>query len=307
MVLHTLRPPLPALRRAYERYGRRLPGLAELLLTVLLAQATASLVWKLVPTSTTGAWRAPQLGAATANPAAAQGPQVQLIASSHLFGEYQAPADPVLTELSSAPDTRLDLTLLGILSATTERGSRALISASSGEEKPYAIGDDVARGVSLQAIFSDRVILSRAGQLETLRLDKNAPAAPLQGGYGSDAAREGDGGDGGDGSEPTTAAMLTSIREQVLTDPSRASDYIRVQPASSGGQLRGYRIYPGKERAAFTAAGLRPGDLVTQVNGIQLNDANTALQMLGQLSQSSSVSMVIERGGQPQTVNLNFN
>lgn len=306
MVLHALRPPLPALRRAYERYGRRLPGLAELLLTVLLAQAAASLVWKLVPPPSGSTWRAPGPAAATGgNPTtAAQGPQVGLIASAHLFGEYQAPADPVLSELSSAPDTRLDLTLLGILSATSERGSRALISASSGEEKPYAIGDDVVRGVSLQAIFPDRVILARAGQLETLRLDKNAPAAPLQGGYGSDAAQEGD---VGDGSEPATAAMLTSIREQVLTDPSRASDYIRVQPASSGGQLRGYRVYPGKERAAFTAAGLRPGDLVTQVNGIQLNDANTALQMLGQLSQSSSVSMVVERGGQPQTVNLNFN
>lgn len=303
MVLNALRPP-PALQRAYERHGRRLPGLAEIVLTVLLAQAAAGLAWKLVPAPTSGAWRAPRPGAPAANIGApARGPQAQLIASSHLFGEYQAPADPVLSELSSAPDTRLDLTLLGILSATADRGSRALISSSDGQEKPYAIGDDVVRGVTLQAIFPDRVIFARAGQLETLRLDKNAPATPLPGGYGNEAEPDRD---GGTEIESTAGEILSSVREQLLTDPSRAADYIRVQPSASGGQLRGYRIYPGKERAAFAAAGLRPGDLVTQVNGIQLNDANTALQMLGQLSQSSSVTVVVERGGQPQTVNFNF-
>ena len=67
-------------------------------------------------------------------------------------------------------------------------------------------------------------------------------------------------------------------------------------------------LYPiSSDRAIFTAAGLRPGDLVTEVNGIQLNDANTALQMLGQLSSATSLTVVVERGGQPQTVNVNFN
>lgn len=300
MAVTALRPP-PALLRAYERHGRALPRVAEVVLVVLLAQAAATLAWRLVPAPEGAGWKPPVLSPGAAHPAgASQGPNVELIAATHLFGEYQAPADPVLSELSAAPDTRLDLTLLGILAATAERGSRALIASSNGDEKPYAVGDDVVRGVSLQAIFPDRVILSRAGQLETLRLDKDAPAAALPG-----VARAADG-DAGSASTDTTV-LLSNIRQELLNDPSKAAEYIRIQPSSNGGQLRGYRLYPGRNRNAFAAAGLRPGDLVTQVNGIQLNDANTALQMLGQLSQANSLTVVVERGGESQTLSVNFN
>jgi general secretion pathway protein C len=73
-----------------------------------------------------------------------------------------------------------------------------------------------------------------------------------------------------------------------------------------GGQLKGYRVYPGKDRSAFTAAGLRPGDLVTSVNGVQLDDPAKALQMLGDLGQAGQVNLVVERGGQSQNISINL-
>lgn len=292
-----------SLLRVWERHGRSLPSVAEVVLAILLAVAAAELLWKLVPAPEAAAWRPPSVVPASVPAGRNHGPNVDLIVNAHLFGQYQAPADPVLTELSEAPDTRLDLTLLGILAATAEKGSRALIASSAGDEAPYSIGSDVVRGVSLQAIFPDRVILSRNGQLETLRLDKDAPAKPLS----ADSYQDEDEDVMEEESENDTGSMLSNIREEVMSDPSRASNYIRVQPASNGGQLRGYRVYPGRDRTVFTAVGLRPGDLVTQVNGIQLNDANTALQMLGQLSNSNSLTVVVERGGQQQTVNVNLN
>lgn len=294
----TSAPALPAaLTRFLERRAGLFPRVAEIVFVILLAQALAVLAWKLVPAPEGSGWQVPTASAPGAAQAA-RGPDVERIASAHLFGEYVPPADPEAAALSEAPDTRLDLTLLGILAATAERGSRALIAASNGEEKPYAIGDDVVRGARLQAIFPDRVILARAGQLETLRLDKDAPRATPSTARPATADR---------GLGEDTTQMLSNIRQELLSDPSKAAEYIRVQPASSAGQLRGYRLYPGRNRAAFNAVGLRPGDLVTQVNGIQLNDANTALQMLGQLSQSNNITVVVERGGQQQTVNVNFN
>lgn len=296
-----LRPP-PSLIRAWERHARVLPRLIETLLVILLALALAQLFWKLVPVPESAVWSAPPAPPSPASVAASRGPNVDLVAEAHLFGQYQAPAEQDLSELEEAPDTQLDLTLLGILAATMERGSRALINASNGEEKPFAIGDDVVRNVTLQAIFPDRVILSRNGKLETLRLDKNAPPRSLRSQQRSEEVAF----DSEDEYTDQNTSLLSDIREELLADPSRASDYIRVQPASSGGQLRGYRIYPGRNREAFSSAGLRPGDLVTQVNGIQLNDANTALQMLGQISSANSLTVVIERGGQVQTLNVNF-
>src|SRR3546814_16085390 len=73
------------------------------------------------------------------------------------------------------------------------------------------------------------------------------------------------------------------------------SSDLRVQPANVNGQMKGFRVYPGRERGAFNQLGLRPGDLVTQVNGIQLDDSQKALQMLTELSKANSISLTVER------------
>lgn len=273
----------------------RLPPFVTLGLAVALGLGLARLLWLLVPVPAHMAWEPPP-GSARAAPAARSGGDLQQLLSAQLFGAYAADSAPAVA-LDSAPETRLNLVLSGIFAGSRETDSRALIAPQGGEEKPYAIGADVVRGVSLHAIFPDRVVLSRQGNLETLRLDKDAPSSgfspPLAG--------------GGPGTQNIAVPALAAVREQILQDPAKAAEFIRIQPLSEDGSLRGYRIYPGRDRSIFNSAGLRPGDLVTAVNGIQLNDAQNALQMLNDLSQASSVSLVIERGGQSQTLNVSLN
>lgn len=291
-----------ALGGAYERHARWLPQLAKLVLAIVLARLLADFLWLWVPVPAGAAWRPAPVDAPAAAPARS-GPDAERVASAHLFGAWRAPADPVLSEMAQAPDTRLSLSLLGILAADRDRESRALIGAQGGEEKPYAVGDDVVRGVTLQAIFPDRVILSRNGQLETLRLDKASPGAPLAADGPADRGES----LAGQVVDGATAQQLAQIREQILADPSKASDYIRIQPANINGQQRGYRIYPGRDRTVFNGAGLRPGDLVTSINGVELDDPARALQMLGDLSQASTLNLTIERGGVQQAVTVNLN
>jgi len=287
---------------AYERHGRWLPAAARLLLALLLARLLAEFVWLWVPTPEASAWKpAPPPTLAVSGAASANGPNAELVAGAHLFGDYQAPASPELVEMDQAPETRLSLTLLGILAADRDKESRALIGSQDGEEKPYSVGDDVVRGVNLQAIFPDRVILARNGQLETLRLDKDKAGAPLAPGTASAPASAAPAGN------TDTAQMLSTIRDQLLNDPSKASDYIRIQPANINGQQRGYRIYPGRDRSVFSGAGLRPGDLVTSVNGVQLDDPARALQMLGDLSSAGTLNLTVERGGSQQAITVNLN
>jgi len=285
---------------AYERHGRLAPALAKVLLALWLAQLLARTMWLLVPTPPAAAWKPapPAIGSAN-SPTADKGPNAEMVASAHLFGDYQAPANQELDQMGKAPDTRLSLTLLGILAADGDKQSRALIGTQDGAEKPYSVGDDVVRGVNLQAIFADRVILARDGQLETLRLDKDKAGAPLPPGASVGAAPA--------ANTSETAQMLTSIRDKLLTDPSKASDYIRIQPANIDGQQRGYRIYPGRDRSVFNGAGLRPGDLVTSINGVGLDDPARALQMLGELSSANSLTVMVERGGTPQAITVNLN
>ncbi len=288
--------PLHKLTAAYERHGRRLPPVANLVLLALIAATLARLAWTLLPVPEEGRWRPAPAAAAQPGAQASAGPfNVERLIGASLFGSYQAV--PGSTDLNNAPDTRLDLTLLGILADRGEQVSRALISSGSGDEKPYAVGDDIARGVTLEAIFPDRVILMRNGKAETLRLNKDQPSSAMASAGPTDSTAV----------DSATAANLASARDQILQDPTRASEYIRVQPASVNGQLRGYRVYPGRERELFNNAGLRPGDVVTAVNGIELDNAQKALQMLNDLSRASNFVLTVDRGGQAQTVNVSLN
>lgn len=285
--------PLQTISRAYARHRHRLPPAANLLLVALIAASIAQLVWTLAPLPEAARWRPAPVQASASAPAG-RSFNVETLLSARLFGLYQ-PAGNASVDIENAPDTRLNLTLLGILSGRGERDSRALIASDSGE-KPYRIGDDIARGVTLQAIFPDRVILLRNGKAETLRLNKDQPSKASVGPAIERAA-----------ASSGVGATLSEVRDQLLQDPSKASEYIRVQPASQNGQLRGYRLYPGRDRELFNNVGLRPGDVVTAVNGIELDNAQKALQMLNDLSQASNFALTIDRGGQVQTVNVSLN
>ena len=289
----------------YERFAASwLPSAASAVFVVLTGWALAGIVWAVIPTPESARWTPPPVSASPDSAASDRGPDVAALVNAHLFGEYTAPTQPVAREVLEAPETRLDLTLTGILAATENRGSRALIAQGKSDEEPYGIDDLITRGVTLKSIFADRVILSRDGQLETLRLDKDKPSsftpasyeAPVEVAEGNVRTITG-----------TEAYELAQIRETLLADPSQAANYLRVQPARIGGEMRGYRIYPGRNRQLFSTAGLRPGDLVTGVNGVNLDDPGRALQLLGDLSTASSLSVTVERGGNQQTINVNLN
>lgn len=285
---HLIKP----LEHGYEQHGPKLVVAINLLLLIAVAFSVAKLLWAFVPTPEAARWH-PAPAAASALPASGSA-SLNTVLNAHLFGLYRVSAT---SDIATAPETRLDLKLIGILAGSRTGESRALIAQQGSIEKSYAIGDDIVRGVTLQAIFPDRVILARDGQMETLRLDPlsgagSAYAPPAQVGSNDNGA---------------ASVSLSQARQEMLQDPNRAADYIRVQPNNPGGQLHGYRIYPGKNASVFTNAGLRPGDLVTSVNGTPLDDTQKALQMLNELSRAGSVSLTVDRGGQTQTINVSFN
>jgi general secretion pathway protein C len=172
-----------------------------------------------------------------------------------------------------------------------------LIAEASGREKPYATGDDVPGGATLHSIEEDRVILERNGRFETLKLERNKP--------GSKTATVASVAPPPRSTGPINS--LGALKNEALRDPSVANQYVRVQPAYQEGKLAGYRIYPGPNSALFQQAGLRAGELVTSVNGIQLDDTAKALQLMGDLRDIGAVTLTLERAGETRTVNLNLN
>ncbi len=292
-----------------ERLLRWLPGGAIVLLAILIGLQAARLFWLLVPDDETSAWTPRPAVAAAPGPSAQQQLDIAGLLAAQLFGVAQQEASSDLSsDVVDAPDTNLRLTLRGIFASDDfNEESRALIEPANGELAAYAIGDTVPGGAKLHSVLADRVLLERAGRLETLRLERDAPTSGAAAQAREQLNRSVAASDADRVIDAKTAAELSTIRTELLNDPSKASDYLRVQPAQRNGQLRGYRIYPGRKRELFRSAGLRPGDLVTAINGVQLNDPSSSLGVLGDLSQSSQINLTIERGGRPQTISVTLN
>jgi general secretion pathway protein C len=85
---------------------------------------------------------------------------------------------------------------------------------------------------------------------------------------------------------------------------SQLSDIIRPTPYFVDGQQQGYRVYPGRNRAQFTALGLRPGDLIKDIDGQALSDPSQAMQIFQTLGSADQVSVTVERDGQPEVIVL---
>src|SRR5581483_8930441 len=74
----------------------------------------------------------------------------------------------------------------------------------------------------------------------------------------------------------------------------------------AGSKQQGFRVYPGRDAAAFIRLGLRPGDLVTAIDGTPLDDPARAQQILSTLGSSSEAHITVLRNGQQQDLTLDL-
>lgn len=217
---------------------------------------------------------------------------VQRVAAAHLFGI--ATTGPGNQDPANAPPTTANLVLTGTIATQDPKRGVAIIS-DGGPSKVYSVGDNVS-GAALHSVYLDRVILNRGGNLETLVLPRLLP--PARPAIVRSTA----------GQNPRTTASVENIRRMVQQDPGILTQIMRTVASydNNAGKLRGFRIYPGRNRSAFNGLGLRPGDLVTAINGTPLDDPQRGQEIMNTIESSDSATVTIERGGQTQNITLNI-
>jgi general secretion pathway protein C len=267
----------------------QLPRMVSVLLILGIAWFLARFVWVLVPLENEFDWNVnPTSKQLSSSADTAAQINYRTIVSAHIFGE--AGAGPVVTKTVNAPDTRLNLKLRGTIAAGDTKYAHAIIGDGKGKNEVYFVKDSVPGGAVLYEVYPDKVILNRAGTLETLRLPRTSES------LGKPSAR------------PRQTARATpsggSIQQLMQESGGSFTDILRPQPYMPNGELKGYRVYPGRDRRRFAALGLRPGDLVTDINGQPLNNLQAGMEVFKNLGDATQLTVTIERNGSPMALTL---
>ncbi len=282
---------------ALAALNRALPPWISVLLVIAIGWQLARIIWMLVPAPATG----DPVEAPAALPAAQQqgGPSadVQSIAARHMFGEADAEAAPAVVPVAddNLSDTRLtNLVLKGTIASAIPEFSVAVIADGTAEQRVYAIGDSLGSGTTLHAVYPDRVVLNENGALTNLRLPVDFPSSGTPSVRRNTAMTR----------QTATDDDRTSIQNVVTQNLSQLTDVIRPTPYLVNGEQAGYRVYPGRNRQQFAALGLRPGDLIKDIDGQSLTDPTQAMQIFQSLGSADQVTVTVERNGQPETIVL---
>jgi len=271
----------------FSAANRYLPPGLTTVLVIAIAYQLATLTWALVPGSTPVSAPAPRPADARGGAPASD---YSVLTNSHLFGEAPQQTQVVATPVVDAPDTTLSLTLRGILSKEGDPNGSVIIEGSGAQSKTYFVGQaiDGADGATLHSVYADRVLLNRNGRLETLRLPKELTASAGAPPMAMPALPQ--------------AAPPGSLREVISENATRFSDIIRPAPHVQEGQIVGFRVNPGRDRAAFEALGFQPGDVVTDINGTVLDDVSQGLQIFQSLGEATQANVTVLRNGVPQVL-----
>jgi len=275
-----------------QQINQRLPVIISLLLVVACAHAMAKISWMFLPDGETSTQqrtttRTPRVNRTNLDQA------IRQVANAHLFGEMQSAAVP---RPSKAPETRLNLVLRGVIAAEPMSLSHAIIArGKNGKEEVYAVGDKMPGGVAVEEVHPDHVILNRGGQFETLQLVKDEDVGTVRS----------SGNRGGFPATGTPQQQLVSIRQEILKNPTSFGDYALPVVVKKNGRQLGYRLQPQhKGNELMQEVGLEANDVITEINGIKLDNPQNGIGALRQLSTANSVSITVMRNGTEVPLNI---
>lgn len=89
---------------------------------------------------------------------------VEAINQTHLLGQFNEAVEVP----KNLPTTNLKLTLRGAFTSSNPEHASAMIESPDGKTLYYKVNSNVNGNTVLHSVFSNRVVLSRQGQLETL-------------------------------------------------------------------------------------------------------------------------------------------
>ena len=223
---------------------------------------------------------------------------------------------PSANAKSASQGPRTAFVLVGTIVSSNPASSRAILWANGMKEpKAFREKEEVEPGAFLSSVERDKAWITRGGEREMLeilpvgsktRASLSPPAGPRSAPPGAPQAA---------GSSPPPAGDIRverlgdnrfSIDEagvtQLTTNINQYMTQVRLIPFFEGNKSSGYRIAAIRPGTTFEQLGFQGGDVLQQVNGLDVSSPEKLYTIFQNLKDEKKVSVNILRQGQKNTL-----
>lgn len=274
-------------RGLLERWRLAVVGL----LCAAIAAQAAQIAWSLWSIS-----RAPS-AAHRAGPSAISARRTPLevgdLVAAHLFGKAADPAE------AEQPATTVEgWVLSGTLQGETPISGAAILGRTPTTTRLCAAGQQLAEGFTLVEVFADHVTLERAGVRSSLRLPRwlktEGAGAPVR--LARAASPE----------EQRADLDPVGIHRRPDNQPPAVLELRPNLHTGASGHFDGIRVWGTGDGHNLEAYGLKRNDVIREVGGESITNAEAKRRALDTLSKGQPVSVTVERNGALFQAQLGF-
>ena len=191
--------------------------------------------------------------------------------------------------LSSPP---ADLSAVGIV-ASRDASRSVVLLRSGGRTRVVSVGEN-AFGGRVTAIRADAVAIEFEGRSVDLRLSGDSVRAATP----APAVPAGDPG--------AHVLARRDVERRIGEEAPRILAETTLVPAVDAGRVAGFTLTRVPENSLLTEAGLRAGDVLTQVNDTPIDSMATLIGLWPKLQGESTLTAVVLRNGQPVSLTVSL-
>lgn len=199
--------------------------------------------------------------------------------------------------------SRLPLMLLATMESDDPEYSMAtILNTQTNALAAYIVNDTMREGPVLRRVDRGRVMFMNGEQAEYIEIGGAPPPAAAATPAPGVIQRESNP-DGREGaincSDENNCVIDRAYVERLLANPASLTKEARVVPAIRNGETKGFKFYGIRPRSLPKLLGVKNGDMVTMVNGIELTGLDQAMGLYAKLRNAKHLSVTIERKGKP--------
>lgn len=257
------------------------------------------------------------------------GEQISTILARNLFDPEGAITDEPEEEKrpnqsGEIPATELPIKLLGTLYGSDPRNGIAMIENTElKSQNSFLVGDRLEEGVVIKEIHRRKVILDHLGQLESLSLEQDeiqrrprrgssSPLSNMPSLVQRDPTAQSKGRlsqykeDGYEFSDNKVYMTDSYKKKLLIQDFSKVLQDAKADPYMVEGRLAGFILTRIRQNSIYEKAGFANGDIIKEINGIELTSASQAIGVLQAARNAQRLEVTVIQNGQINIIEVNI-